>query len=311
MKHPITYIDAGIQDTGRPKERPPKTTRTMEVVKRLLKGLQHIAPSTTAAVIWYYFGRPGQTRFTPAQVELMNRANRSKFEYHGHEITTYTWGNSGPRVLLAHGWRSKSVDFRRMIEQLLTAGFVVEAIDMKAHGKSTGVSSGLPEFRDLIKQYYVQHGPFHAVIGYSLGGLAAGLVMGELSKAFHPKHLVILASPPYMRYFFADVIQKLGFKKQVFERFSERVEKIYGEDIDLFDLRRYKQYLRDLDIHLIYDQQDETIAFAKGKELELVFPNAHFVQTSGLGHYKIITYPEVITYIRNAIAVTSEIETIK
>ena len=42
---------------------------------------------------------------------------------------------------------------------------------------------------------------------------------------------------------------------------------------------------------------DITVPFMRGQELQNAFPTAKFVHTKGLGHYKIITYHEVIKYI--------------
>ncbi|WP_421870289.1 alpha/beta fold hydrolase [Marinoscillum sp.] len=297
MTRTITKINAGIQDTSRPSERPPKTNWKTELVKKGLATLQHISPGKTAEVVWHYFTKPGTVRFKESHLELLDQAQTFSSNYKGYRIQGYRWGTSGPKVLLVHGWRSKISDFRRMIFTLVEAGYIVEGLDMKAHGKSEGKHTAIPEMRDIIKDHYVKEGPYHAVIGYSIGGLAASMVLTEVGPALQPKHLFIIASPPYVRYFFKDIIDDLGFSNEVYEAMAKLVKSNYHEDIDYFDLRDKQHLLQSVDMTLIYDEIDKTVPFERGKELFESYPDAHFVHTTGLGHYKIIAYEAVFKVI--------------
>jgi len=113
----------------------------------------------------------------------------------------------------------------------------------------------------------------------------------------HPKQLYLLASPPYPKYFFYDIVQQLGCKEEVYHAFCSLVGKNYHQPIDYFDLRQKHDWLQQIDLHLLYDENDEMVTLEKGQELQQQFTGAHFVQTKGLGHYKIIAYNKVIDYI--------------
>jgi hypothetical protein len=39
-----------------------------------------------------------------------------------------------------------------------------------------------------------------------MGGLAAGMMLSEVTREIHPAHLILIASPPYARYFFQEII---------------------------------------------------------------------------------------------------------
>ncbi len=292
-----TFIDAGTQDKSRPAERSPKSNWKIEMIKKSVGIIQHLSPRMAAGFVWHYFTKPGKSRFTKAQQELIDQAEISKISYFGHEIVTYRWGDSGPKVLLSHGWNSKIADFRRMINQLVDAGYVVEGIDMKAHGKSSGKHTALPEIIDILKSFYVKNGPYHSVIGYSIGGLAVGMMLSELSTDFQPSKLFMIASPSHSRYIFKDVIDSLNYSEQVYEEMCEKVEQQYHQAIDYFDLRNKTKHIQIPEMHLIYDQDDETVGIERGKELLDSFSDAHFVETKGLGHYKVIAYQDVINYI--------------
>ncbi len=296
-----TYIDAGKQDMSRPSERPKKTNWKTGLTKSFLKVYQYINSTRVAEIIWGYFTKPIQPRFTASQEEIMDQAQKGVMKYKGFNLTTYKWGNGSKKVLLSHGWNSKIADFRRMINQFVANGYSVEGIDMKAHGKSEGIRSVLPEFRDVLKQYILQQGKFEALVGYSLGGIAAGITTHELSEDLRPDQLFLIATPPYTRYFFEHVVKNdAGCNHEIYVKLVDMMEEHFGESIDYFDLRDKKEVLSNIEMHLIYDEDDQTVPFSKGEEMRSHFPTAHWVHTKGLGHYKVIAYHEVIQYISNA-----------
>lgn len=291
------FIDAGKQDQSRPGERPPKSNWKLEILKKGVGILQHFSPETASHLIWKQFTKPGRSRFTPNQRLLVDKAEIGMMSYFGHEIVTYRWGNGKKKVLLSHGWNSKAADFRRLIEILVSKGFTVEGLDMKAHGKSEGTHTAIPEMRDILKSFYVKNGPYYGVVGYSVGGMNAGVMLSELSKALHPKKLFIIAAPSHTRYFFKDTIYQLGYNEKVYQAMCELVQKNYFESIDYFDLRKKQHLLNGIDLHLIYDEDDKTVNIKRGFELFESYPEANFVHTKGLGHYKVITYEKVLEYI--------------
>lgn len=295
-----TYIEVEGEEVGRPSERPPKTNWKIELIKKGLGLLQHASPKKSAEIIWHYFTMPGKSRFTDPQLSILEEAETSQTCYKGDMIKWYRWGSEGPKVLLCHGWRSKTADFRRMIKSFVEQGYVVEGIDMRAHGFSEGKHTALPEFRDILKNHMIKNGPYEVVIGYSLGALASGIALSEMGKAYHPKHYFVLAGPPYVRYFFKDIIDDVGCNDAVYQAMCNLVKEHYGQPIDYFDLRIKESAFRDLKTHLIYCEDDQLIPFQKGSSLEEAWPHASFVHAKGLGHYKIIANPAIIEYVINS-----------
>jgi esterase/lipase len=293
----ITYISVELEDRNRPSERPPKTNWKIEMIKRALKALQYASPRKTAEIVWHYFTLPGKVHFTEPQLELVNKAVQGEMSYKGDRIFTYRWGTEGPRVLLCHGWRSKSADFRRFIEAYLEAGFVVEAFDMRAHGQSEGTNTGTPEYVEILKDFMAKNGPYHTVVGYSAGGLAAGIAVSELGSNMHPTNQFFIAAPTNIRYFLKDLIADVGLNTPVYEKMADMVEEHYFKKIDHFDLRTKTMELAGIEKHFVYCEDDETIPFEKGMELFDMYPESHFVQARGFGHYKIIAHEEIINYV--------------
>lgn len=296
-----TLIDVGQVDTGRPRERAPKSNLKTDLLKKSALALQYVSPKTVSGLVWKEFTRPGRSQYTKPQEVLIGRASIGTLSYQGHDLVTYRWGQHGPRVLLAHGWNSKIADFRMLIDRLVDYGYVVEGVDWKAHGQSTGTHTALPEMRDVLKAYYTLHGPFDAVIGYSIGGLAAGMTLSEMSKELLPRQLFLFAAPPYMRYFFSDTIEDLGFNQKVYRGMCELVEKHYHESIDYFDLRNKTDHFDQTELHLLYDEKDNIVPFERSADMLRTFPHANFVHTKGLGHYKIIAHDETVAYVTRAL----------
>ncbi|MFK7951630.1 MAG: alpha/beta fold hydrolase [Ekhidna sp.] len=295
-----TKIDVKGVDTQRPSDRPEKTNWKIELIKKGLSVLQHAAPKKSAEIIWHYFTMPGRVKFSEPQNELISKAVISESNYKGDKIISYKWGVSGPKVLLCHGWRSKTADFRRIIEALLVAGYVVEGVDLRAHGHSEGKHTALPEYKEILKNHLVKNGPYDIVIGYSMGSIAAGLVLNEVASILHPKQFYVIAGPPYVRYFFKDIVDDVGCNANVYEAMCQMVEDHYYQPIDYFDLRN-KTDLEEIDTHLLYCEDDQVIPFEKGLDLEKNWPHAKFVHVKGLGHYKIIVNEAIINYIIKSI----------
>lgn len=190
-------------------------------------------------------------------------------------------------------------DFRKMIMAFRKEGYVVEGFDLRAHGNSEGQHTALPEYRDILKNYITKNGPYDMVAGYSIGALASGITLSELGPQFQPNHFFVVAAPPYIRYFFHDIVKEVGCNEAVYNTMCGMVKEHYSQPIDYFDLRIKMQDLRQMDTHLLYCEDDQIVPFRKGLELEECWPHASFVHAKGLGHYKIISNESIIKYMLN------------
>ncbi|MEQ9468799.1 MAG: alpha/beta hydrolase [Ekhidna sp.] len=296
----VTHIEIKGEDISRPAERPPKTNWKIEIIKKGLGLLQHASPKKSASIIWHYFTMPGRVGYTESQRQIIRDAEVFQTCYKGDIIKHYRWGQSGRKVLLCHGWRSKAADFRRMINKLLSEGYQVEAIDMRAHGNSQGKHTAMPEFRDIIKNHIAKNGPYDSVIAHSIGALASGIALSELGSAFQPKHFYVIAAPPFIRYFFKDIVTDVGCNESVYNAMCSLVKEHFHQPIDYFDLRLKTNDLKNINTHLFYCEDDKVVPFSRGEELEHTWPHASFVHVKGLGHYKIMANDSIINYILNA-----------
>jgi pimeloyl-ACP methyl ester carboxylesterase len=167
----------------------------------------------------------------------------------GMNIATYHWGQSGPTVLLVHGWSGRGTQLGAFVEPLIDAGFRVLSFDAPAHGSSSGNQTTLYEIADVILSLNLQYGPFDSVITHSFGGpcLAVAIQRGLNTS-------------------------EDSFGKNIFEQAS-MVNNV--RDLDMPAL-------------VIHDEDDADIPWRDGEAVAQAWKNAIFIKTSTLGHRRIL-----------------------
>ncbi|MFN8006410.1 MAG: alpha/beta fold hydrolase [Terriglobia bacterium] len=86
------------------------------------------------------------------------------------------WGR-GPAVLCAHGWSSRALRFRALIERLVKSGFRVVALDAPGHGQSSGRHTDVIEYAEAIRVVADNAGDLHGAVGHSFGAMALLLAL--------------------------------------------------------------------------------------------------------------------------------------
>lgn len=293
----VTFINTK-SSLPKPNAKRKKMNLALIATKAGLQAMQYVSAKMAAKVAWHFYTIPGKARFSEGQQALLDEATTHRSTYQNHSIVSYTWGHShSAKVLLCHGWRSKTVDFRKMILGLLDAGFCVEGIDMKAHGLSQGKQTALPEFRDIIKAHLTNSEKYDVIVGDSLGALACSIAVSELPDEQKPQKLFLVAAPPFVRFFMKDFTKAFNFKGAVYDHMCDLVETYYGQPIDYFDLRDKKEKLKTVEKHLIYSEDDKMVPFSRGEELREAWQDASFAQAKGLSHFKIISDPSIVKYV--------------
>ncbi|WP_369523799.1 alpha/beta fold hydrolase [Sinorhizobium meliloti] len=114
-------------------------------------------------------------------------------------------GGRGPRVLVAHGWGSRSDYLATLIDGLLSSGAEVVALDLPGHGASPGRTLTMPQAVRAIDAAWRHFDGFDVGIGHSFGGAslacAAGAVLCDV-PARVPGKLVLIGAPSEMTWLF-------------------------------------------------------------------------------------------------------------
>jgi len=259
-----------------------------------------IAPQLAGRVAYKLWFTP--TRFpTPASEQaVLESAEIDYHEINSQTIASYSWGKTGPTVMLVHGWSGRGTQLGAFVGPLVNAGYRVLAFDGPAHGRSSGKQTNIYEFADVILALNDRYGPFESVITHSFGGpcLAAAMQQGLDTSS------VISISPPARVAALVDKFaDTLSIPGKALKDFIRRFEDAFGKNI--FEQASMQNSVRELSLPalVIHDEDDTDIPWREGQAVAQAWKNASFIKTSSLGHRRILrdssTIETVVDFIKS------------
>src|SRR5215207_3482778 len=215
--------------------------------------------------------------------EIIEWGNNYRILFDDGELAVTTWGNSGPPILLMHGWGGARAQMTGFVDPLLFAGYRVVAYDQPAHGESAGKTTNLLEIAptmDLIAQH---EGSFHAILAHSFGTLITSYALAERNFPT-PARLVyfgafnqLLDSLPRFQ-IQAGLPDELmdGFRAMLYQNFGSGVlEAITNESLT----PRIH-----IPVLMFHDVTDNVTPIEDSRAIARVWRQAQFIETEGLGH---------------------------
>ncbi|MFC7878356.1 alpha/beta fold hydrolase [Isoptericola sp. NPDC057391] len=262
-----------------------------------LRALSAAAPPLAirvAARAFWHVGAPAAVR--PADRAVHERATRRAVDVAGERVVTYRWGDRGaPTVLLVHGWKSRASRFAGLVTSLEAAGLGVVAFDGVAHGGSSGRRMSALEHMAAIRAVHDAEGPFTAVVGHSLGALAAGLALAD---GLPVDRFVAVAATTGFDAIAASFLRLVGMPAGLHERFCDHVERTFPGGVrDVrarLDLVGHPVPERVATL-FVQDDDDRMSPSAGARLLHAAVPGSGLLTTRGLGHTRILDDPAVVT----------------
>lgn len=129
-----------------------------------------VTVSTRILIIWsaYLMTYRGSNKDFKGDAQHLPDGVRRHDVFHSlTRLTGWRWGESGPVVLLVHGWESNTGRKLPLVEPLLGQGYRVFAFDAPGHGLSPDAGTNLIDVGCAVQSITEQHGPFDSII--SLG----------------------------------------------------------------------------------------------------------------------------------------------
>lgn len=220
------------------------------------------------------------------------------------EVRTYLWepaepAPGNPCVALVHGWGSRSTHFAAVIRALTKTGVRCAAFDAPGHGESGGTTASLPRIavglRLLCAGLAEAGTPVTAVVGYSFGGLAAGLacVPGVIAGTPLAVQALALVSTPVN---LASATRRwLEMAGEPQSRRADLTGELYrrGFDGDIFDLLKVADSLPGR-LLLLHDQGDEEVPASDAESLAALRRDAELVLTGRFGHARMLLAKPVV-----------------
>ena len=233
--------------------------------------------------VYQAFFSPSQYEVKSIDREIIARGNNYRIPFDGGELAVTTWGESGPAVLLMHGWGGARAQMTGFVEPLLSAGYRVVAYDQPAHGESDGKLTNILEITptmDLIRQ---KEGDFDAIIAHSFGTLVTSYAL--VKRNFPPPSKLVycgafnrlLDSLPRFQ-----VLAKLP--DEIIAALREMIYDNFGRGV--LDVIVNEAMVSQINIPalMFHDTADTVTPVEDSRSIAQAWRNAQFVETEGLGH---------------------------
>lgn len=249
-----------------------------------------LAPGATARVAEALFCKTARPAPRAEAAAFLATATRFGVRAAGQTIAGYRWGNRGPVIVFAHGWRSNAGQFAPLADAVLTAGGQVVAFDAAGHGRSSGWRSSMPEFAASLRAVVEHVGPVQAIVGHSLGGSAT---VFALSRGLAAERAVVIAAPadlPAWAHHFRELV---GLSPGIYSRMQRNMERrlhVTWRDLEIPVAARLLQ----LPGLVIHDLHDPDVPWTEGATLSSAWRGAELITTEGLGHRAILRDAKVI-----------------
>ncbi len=251
-----------------------------------------LMPTLAAPLARKLFCSPRGLRHVAAEVAAVPPHETITLAHRRHQIRAYGWrlDTGRPRVLLAHGWAGHGLQFGAMVEPLVEAGYEVVAFDQPAHGASSGDAVTLPEFARTVRYLAETLGPFHAVIGHSLGGAVTAFA---LSRGLVAARAVLIAAPANAELEIQRFAHFLRIPEPVRAQMQKTIEA--DEGVRFGELRAAAVAPQiETPVLLVHDQQDREVSAECALEYAAGWRGAKLLTTRGLGHVRILRDAGVI-----------------
>ncbi len=272
---------------------PNQESRSFQLPKSIglaVKLLERISPALTSYFLLQKFFSP--IKFPTPQSEMFFKQTCAlrREKINDKTVTIYHKGIQGPHVLFCHGWSGRSTQFANLASFLIDNGFRVTLFTAPAHGSSEDAKTDLREFVETLHFCHKSYGPFDAVIGHSLGGIA---VINAVKEGLPVNKIVTIGSPASISGVVDDFMNLVGAGGTTKKVFTEALEKRYQQPLDAsapVQLIAGNSFPEGLIIH---DEDDLDAGVHYAKELHAVWPNSRTLITKGLGHRRILSDVEV------------------
>lgn len=262
----------------------------LNVLRHGIRYASLLSPSLGARLVyrlWFMsrrFDEPGRERL------WRHNARITVFHVGPTAVQIYRWGE-GPTVLLVHGWSGRGPQLGAFVQPLLAAGYSVLTFDAPGHGASPGDSTNAYEVADVIQALSLHFGPFKAIIAHSFGVLCA---VRALHLGLDTGSFVSISSPTQARWLLDLFYEHFPVPDAVKQLFEKRLIQEFGPQ--LWQNLAAETLARDLTIPalIIHDADDADVTWQQSRLLADAWPGSNYVQTTGLGHIRILRDAQVL-----------------
>lgn len=252
--------------------------------------LSKVVPTIATRIALKLFFTPLKFPTPTREYDMRKSAKRHLLSTDTSDFTLFEWGNSGPKVLLVHGWSGRATQFFKMAEVLVEQGYHVFAVEAPAHGDSPQKKTHMLEFVDCIEVAQQKFGNFNLAIGHSLGGMA---IFNAFKRNLNAAKVVVIGTPSNIRNVVHDFCEKVRANKEVANGIISTIEKSYALKVEDASTDTLAAEFQPKGL-IIHDEQDQDIGLDNAQELAEKWTQAKLLVTKGLGHRKVLMDQKVM-----------------
>jgi pimeloyl-ACP methyl ester carboxylesterase len=232
---------------------------------------------------------PPRQDFSDAEFAAMEEASLVPVPMISGRLSAWRWGRArDPAVVLVHGWGGRGTQLRSFIEPLLARGFSAVSYDAPGHGMSGRGESSLPHMLAGLNAVLDHLGSVHAVIGHSVGGAVTAMALAQRPAV---KRGVLIAAPASLTEHSNRIAAGLRWPEALRAATQRRIENRFGFKWTEFEAESSRG---DQPLLVIHDRKDREVPFSEGRRHERNWPRARMLETSGLGHRRVLEDQGVI-----------------
>ena len=215
------------------------------------------------------------------------------------EIVVYHYGEGHRKILLVHGWSGRGTQLSVIAKALKNQGFGIVSFDAPGHGKAPGKISMMPFFTQAALHLESLYGPFDAVIGHSLGGMAS---LRAVKEGMNPKRMVIIGTGNSVTHITQEFVRNLHLSAGIARRMKEYLDNKFQQDLEELSGAVSAGAVK-VPTLVIHDEDDIDVPVNAAHEIASSLENAEILITEGLGHRRILGNRDVIKRIVNFLTV--------
>lgn len=257
---------------------------------------ERLSPALAVRGAYRLFSTPLPPKWMYRQQPALNTWTPSEWPFEDASITLYEPppGPAAPLVVLLHGWGGHAAQMHPLARALSAQGLRPLLVDLPAHGRSRGSTSNLPQFARAI-EYLVarlqQQG--HEVRGVVAHSLAANALAYTAARSLPVDRLVLLA-PPASPYAYTRLFaQVFGLSERTRARMQQLVEAREGILMRQFEPPAVGPRVSAPTL-IVHDREDRINRFADAEAYRDAIAGAQLLETSGLGHTRLLRDDDVI-----------------
>ena len=257
-----------------------------------MRALDRIAPRLTTELMLRHFVRPRRRRHSDYRSCLPAGAERLAVEHRGQSLTGWRWGDTGPAVLLVHGWEDHCGAMLSLVQPLRERGYRVFALDAPGHGLSPNLDTQLLDTGEALAALMQQQGRFRAIIAHSYGAAATAALL-QRQPQWTPDHLTLVSPMQDIRQHLAIFAGIAGLSLAGWNRLQHRVADLLGRPLDDISTLKAADCLQVPGL-VIHDRDDPLIPYVVSARIAERWQGCELLATQGLGHRRALNCPDVL-----------------